>query len=1710
MSAKLTIPIPVWLDRFFTWPLMLYRKLKFGCAFRKIYLGDGVYTILDPADYYRLRRFNWYLQGNGTNLYAARNVRISPTKTKKVYLHREIINAPRGLVVDHKNCTSLDNRMANLRLATISQNACNTRRNKAGASSKFRGVSLEKRINKYVAVICHQRKRYHLGTFTSEIDAARAYDAAARKYHGEFASLNFPDENCLPPERCTLNEIRFTRYASRNPLSAVRCTLNAENIILKKPEKSLYCAQRRGNTKVTEPAMAEEKQDLISSQRDTRYGVEPLRDKRPLSIGIDIGSTSSDCVVLDDDGRIVLSDYRRTKGRPIETFRAQLADVFSRINPADVTFIAATGSAARLPAKMLGIPFITEVAAQAAAISHLYPQISDATVIEMGGQDSKLIFLHKQPGVGRVRDFALNTVCAAGTGSFLDQQADRLGIKIEGEFGRLAMQSKNVPRMAGRCSVFAKSDMIHLQQQATQVEDILAGLCLALARNLKSNLGCGREFVKPIVFTGGVAANDGVARAIAKVFDAKTDEILVPKEHFFTGAIGAVLVAKKRIAEDAERKTETKSLLDEIDSYIKKQGAALQNAPRREPLQKPVLPPPKSRVYTELLEQADGPIEAYLGVDVGSLSTNVVVMDKQKRILSKAYLMTAGRPLDAIRQGLEMVGKEVAGKVEILGAASTGSGRYLTGDLIGADVVINEITAQATGAAIVNPAVDTIFEIGGQDSKYISLNNGVVVDFEMNHACAAGTGSFLEEQAQRLGISIKDEFAQLAFASKSPIKLGERCTVFMESDLLSYQQQGAGTEELVAGLSYSIVANYLNRVVGRRKIGDNICFQGGTAFNKAVWAAFEKVTGKPIMIPDHHEVTGALGAAAIAAEHMEQVGRQSGQKQKSKFRGFENLIGAEYTVESFMCEHCPNNCEIKKVEIANSEPLYYGSRCDRYNLKKSKVKKSRFDAFGYRQKKMLECAGIGETANKGRKGTIGIPMGLASWQLLPMFSQFFEELGFEVVLSGNTSKETIRKGVESVTAQPCFPVKVAYGHVGQLIDKGVDYIFLPSIVSMTAGFEENKHSHLCPYVQSFPYQAQAAFGNKLGKTKLLICPIRLGEGDKLAKKTFIGLGKKLNISSSLTSRAMKKGFEAQRAFEQSLQEKGKEILENIGADEKLFVLVSRPYNGCDEGVSLQLPKKLAEIGVEMIPLEMLDLKDATLGDESLHKSVYWSYGQKILRAAEIIKRDRRLFAIYLSNFSCGPDSFLMTFFKEIMGEKPCLQLEIDEHSADAGVITRLEAFFESLKNYKGQRTEDGGRKTEQITQKKGKRTLYIPYMSDTAYGLAACLRGHGQPAEVMPIADEAALMQGRTFTSGKECLPCAITSGEMLKVLGREGVEPKGAAFFMPATSGPCRFGMYHCLHKQILRYAGADEALLIAPNQDSRFYDQFVESLNGTGTISFMKDIWTSVVGIDLLQKLILRIRPFAVEPKEAQQVYEKCLGKWITAVEGRGRLADKVRLMEEFAEEFAKVKLDTSVQKPRIGVVGEIYVRNHPFANMNIIRRLEELGAACDLASLAEWIYYTNFTRGNTARRRGQFKNLFDNKIQDFFQHRIERALAEPLERRFGRLAEHHIEHVIELASDYIDPSFEGEAILSIGKIVEYYKEGMGGVVNVMPFTCMPSTIVSTQTRRLSGDCGEMPILNLSFDGQEDATLTTRLEAFVEQVGARQKVGVGELVAI
>jgi len=1406
--------------------------------------------------------------------------------------------------------------------------------------------------------------------------------------------------------------------------------------------------------------------------------------KQRLALGLDAGSVAVKAVVVDEAGRLVAQVYRRMQGRPVEVM-AEVLEAIVREYGDWFQVIAGTGLSGRLICQLLGVPFVNEVICQAAGVRHLHPEVR--TIIEMGGQDSKLILLPEGGGeTAQVLDFAMNTNCAAGTGSFLDQQASRLGIAIEEEFGRLALCSRNPPRVAGRCSVFAKSDMIHLQQRGTPVHDIVAGLCLGLARNLKSNLGRGRELPRPIAFCGGVAANAGVVHAVRTAFELSDGELIVPACHACTAALGAALIARRRTAGDAS-------------PLVRLNPAALR-ARFNEPavgggLLPPLLAPGNGRDGTmpglpgrgELeARAAAGPIDAWLGLDVGSISTKVAVIDADGQVIAKVYLMTAGRPIEAVGQALDAIARQVGGLVRIRGAATTGSGRYLTGDLIGADLVINEITAQATAAAAIDPEVDTIFEIGGQDSKYISLDHGVVVDFEMNHACAAGTGSFLEEQAERLGISIKQQFGELAMASRAPVRLGERCTVFMESDLLSHQQRGAAREDLVAGLAYSIVSNYINRVVGHRRIGQRIFFQGGTAFNRAVVAAFERVSGRSITVPPHHEVTGAIGAALLARRHQEQAGRTT-----SEFRGFD-AVRRGYDVRTFECDGCSNNCEISEVSFPGRPTLYYGSRCDRYNVKKQTPTQSRLpNLFAERQRLLLEHANITARRRDGRP-TVGIPLALSNYQLLPFWGTLLSELDVNVVVSPASTAAIIRRGIEAVVSTPCFPVKVAHGHVLELIERGVDYVWLPSVVSMPREEGGGDFNQLCPYVTSIPNQIVAAI-EKPGQTVKVLKPaVRFQEGPRSIRKSLAGVCGSLEVSVARLRRAVDRAWQAQLDFEEACRRRGREVLAALEPDQRAVVIVSRPYNGCDSSVSLDVGGKLRRLGVLPIPMDFLDLRPTGETDDRVLAQMYWKYGQRILRAAQIIRDDPRLSAVYLSNFGCGPDSFLISYFKRIMAPKPSLVVEIDEHSADAGVVTRLEAFLESLR-HAAQRPV--GRRVPLYPLANGNgqaRTLYIPWMGDQAYALAAAFRGCGQPAQVIPIADETSIEIGRRHCSGKECLPCIITAGDMVRLTQRADFDPASSAFFMPGGSGPCRFGQYNAMHKLILADLGLGDVPIISPAHDRDFYRQMKRIDPNVTRLA-----WTGICAVDVLSRALLAVRPYENEPGTADRVYQAALEEVCAMLERR---ADDYRIAE--ALELAAARLAAlrgGPPRPRIGIVGEIYVRHHRFANNDLVRQLEGLGAEVVMPGIAEWIHYNNWTRMAQAASHRDLRSWIGNYVQDRIQRKVYRHMEAAMA---AVLAGHHeptTEDLLELAEPYLDRSFEGEAILSIGKMVELCRQGVQGIINVMPFSCMPSTIVSAVARQVQSRLDGLPILSISYDGQQDPTLLTRLEAFVYQAQVR-----------
>lgn len=1460
--------------------------------------------------------------------------------------------------------------------------------------------------------------------------------------------------------------------------------------------------------------------------------------------GIDAGSVSVKAAVLNERGEIIFHEYRRHLGRPAKVAAELLGKLLERWPELTVAF---TGAQARETAERLGAAHVSELAALAEGMRRCHPDVR--SVIEMGGEDAKFLVLED----GALRDFSLNSVCAAGTGSFLDQQAARMRLSVE-EFAALAAESENPPRIAGRCSVFAKSDMIHLQQIATPLRDIAGGLCFSVARNFLGAIVRNRPMPGRIAFAGGVALNRGVVRAFRELLGDQPgpDGLIVPEPPTVLTAAGAALRA------EAEGTLTVPDL-----SRLSGSPSGPSSDPSSDPSSEMSVSASRAAsVHQPLSERGDGfslrhlcgeedsgtvhlpedgsSVRAWLGIDIGSISTNLAVTTDDGTLVAKRYLRTAGRPIEAVLTGLREIGGELferfpdgegGSRVRVAGVGTTGSGRYMIADFVGADVVRNEITAQATAAVFIDPSVDTIFEIGGQDSKYIRLKGGVICDFEMNKACAAGTGSFLEEQAEKLDVDVKGEFAELALQASAPCRLGERCTVFMENSLMDALQRGADRSDLLAGLSYSIVENYINRVVAGRSVGRNIFFQGGTAFNKAVVAAFERYTGREITVPPNHDVTGAIGMALIARDHMlEPAGGPEAAAAESGFRGF-GLADRRYEQASFECRGCDNRCEINRVRIEGEKDwLFYGGRCEKYDIRR-RVPNRTEDLFAFRSAKLFaehrsREAAFAERGRSARRGKIGLPLVFFQHDYLPFYATLLWELGFQPVVSSappassngspwkGTGQRLIDLGVKASLADTCFPVKAAMGHVRSLLDQGISRIFLPSFVNMAPDGDEYESGQACPLTQSFPYQVRAAFP----EAEVVAPVIRLPDGRmgmlRETARAFSDLGDDTGwpelrfLGDFELGRALRKAARAQREFREALLKKGETVLSDVERrGERALVIIGRGYNAFDPGMNLDIPGKLSTLGVRAIPADFLP-------EPSIHgdwPDLYWRSGQRILRAARTVRENDRLHPLLIGNFSCGPDSFIHQFFQRELHGKPALHIEIDEHSADAGVITRCEAFLDSIaaREAASRQTEqvpaggasperDGGEAARSVRagerkafSRSGRRVVYIPRMCDHAECMRTALEACGVDAVVLPQTSPEAVALARKHVSGKECYPFAVTTADMLGKAAEEGFEPGRSAFWTFGGTGPCRFGQYNILQRMILDDLGLEDVPIFSPEQDVALYREL-----GLIGGDFTRITWRGVVSTDMLTRCLHESRPYEREPGSADELYAQALAR--TASEVAGPEDRFLRVLGEIRRDFENLPR-LSGKKPRIGVVGEIFVRSNRFSNEELIRGIEALGGEAWLAPIDEWGYYVNWcSKRNALKRWWRIGDILRVVLTD----RVQRGMGRRIEHAFGDLlATGHTpptSEIIRRALPYLHHSFRGEAVLSVGAAAHMIEDGAAGIVNAMPFGCMPGTVASSLLRPLCDSHG-VPTVTLAYDGSASPATAMQLEAFMAQVRGR-----------
>ncbi|SMC16982.1 CoA-substrate-specific enzyme activase, putative [Desulfacinum hydrothermale DSM 13146] len=1011
---------------------------------------------------------------------------------------------------------------------------------------------------------------------------------------------------------------------------------------------------------------------------------------RTLDVGVDVGSVSINCVVVEDGDRVVWeAPYRRHFGLVIPETRGLLQSVLDRFGGEAVRSVSFTGVHGERLARLLSAPYEVETVAQVLGAVHVVPGVR--TIISIGGQDACLFQLDYDGDQWYLEAFNMNGPCASGTGSFIDQQGERLATSLYGprfemsqekiqktldDFIRLGLQYTNPAPVACRCTVFTKSDMIHLQNKGEPLPNIIAGLHFGNAANYVSTIVANRQVREPIVFIGGMASN----RLQVEAFRRYYPSLQVPPHHTCLGALGAALQAHRA------------GLSNRVELDLLAEGSAgeaLESFPRA---------PRLELHHTRFDPQNDlepwgrvekNPLPVFLGVDIGSTTTKYALIDGDGVIRHKCYVQTQGKPIQVTRRLLQTLLGEVGSRVRILAVATTGSGRNVVGDFLDADLVMDEITAHARGAVAVDPLVDTIFEIGGQDSKYIRIDNTHPLDFDMNKVCAAGTGSFLHELANKMKINIVGEFQEIALSAQNPVHLAERCTVFMESDLFGYYQKGARRDDLIAGLCYAVVHNYLNRVVGKRRIGQRIMFLGGPSLNKAVVAAFERVLNRPLIVPRHREVMGAYGAALAVKEALER-GEVS-----PKERDLERLAQAQVSFVESVCRAdraCHNECKLKIYDFAGRKSVW-GGDCGRYEVSHHRGPKAEnafeirrrlfgeaLDAWAVRADEMerssdsQEAAWKSPSARNASRPTVGVPLGLHALEWGPFWVRLLAGLGLRVVVSPPTDTRMVRAGLESMTAETCFPVKVFHGHVRFLAHK-CHYLFLPNVIDMP-GPRPDEAGMFCPLVESSQYMVRAALG--LDDGHIIRPTLYLREGpDALAPAVHRSLPASLGCSPEQVARAVRQAWDYQKTFRERLLEAGRDYLERIPHGEPVWIITGRPYNLHDSRLNLQLGRHLARLGIWAMPADMIAVDDEDLSD---FPRMYWGLGARILRTAKKIARTPTWFGVHMTNFSCGADSFLEHFYKHVLTHKPALILELDEHSAVAGMLTRVEAYRNVVKN----------------------------------------------------------------------------------------------------------------------------------------------------------------------------------------------------------------------------------------------------------------------------------------------------------------------------------------------------------------------------------------------------------------------------------------------
>lgn len=1467
-----------------------------------------------------------------------------------------------------------------------------------------------------------------------------------------------------------------------------------------------------------------------------------------LWVGVDVGSTTVKIAVVDPEtSKLLHYTYQRHNAMQAQKVYEVLREAHG-LFPEKNFRVAFCGSGGQPFADATKAFFVQEVVANALAVRNTYP---DARVaIELGGQDAKVVFFEKDRTTGKLiaSDMRMNGVCAGGTGAFIDQVAELLRIKTEA-FEGFAKRGQKVYEISGRCGVFAKTDIQPMLNNGVAKEDIALSSFHAIAKQTIGGLAQGMEIKPPVIFEGGpLTFNPTLVRAFKERLGINDEQAIVPEHSEVLVAMGAALSLGSMFGNQEclyRREGSLDALIhfNEVRQAENKAKASADLFFKNDEEYKQFLEDHKMAGNHYPQPPSGSTLNVYLGIDAGSTTTKFVLLDETNQVVDGFYASNDGEPLAVLKRALNDLAdryEEYGCKLNILGVGTTGYGEQLFAKAVHADYHTVETVAHANAAQMICPDVSFILDIGGQDMKAISVQDGVVTGIILNEACSSGCGSFIETYARSLGIPM-EKIAELAFNAKSPSQLGSRCTVFMNSSIITEQRDGKQPEDIIAGICRSIINNVFTKVIRIRNLntlGKKVVVQGGTFKNNAVLRAFEQYTGLKPIRPERPGEMGAIGIALLTKKFMEEK-RMSDPTIQTKFIGLEAMRNFSWHNQpGQLCQYCTNHCSRTIVTFSDGQSFVTGNRCERGEVTADPNDPATKKLIAEINKKMQAVPDMIKRTNQllvkdyapqilvPQNGkTIGIPRVLEFWASLPFWKAFFTSLGYTVVVSRQSDYKLFESGLHSVPSDTvCFPAKLVHGHVLSLIDKKVDRIFFPMMVALPSDHTKFTATSVCPVVQGYPNICKNTDAPEKNYGIPMDQPIFHWFNAKLRKsQTVEWFHEHWSLDKKLLSKAVAEGEKALNAYRTTLLEEGQKILDDVRARNSFAVVIAgRPYHA-DTLINHNIASHFTAMGIPVLTTESLP----GVYDQDVPKAtrveIKNTFHLRMLGATMIAAKDPNVELAQIVSFGCGHDSILTDEMMRMLhrdSNKEMLMLKLDEGDARGPVGIRVKSFIETVKARRAAELPDKPESHEPLyhtpftAEDKAKRKILVPNLSP-AFGVLAAeyIKAQGYIAESLPLADREAIELGKKYVHNDICFPCQVNIGENLKWLkDHPEVKQTEVSVGLAKNCENCRAVQYAVLARKALDEAGFHDVSIITTGTDNKgMHPGFQLGLH------FRLHMLWGIATMDCLETMYRACRPYEVVKGSTQKVYDHwmpLLMRMIAILKPTELAYPKnvIEMLEACIEAFNGIEVDRSVRKPRVAVLGEILMNYHPSANGYVEEYLMNNGMEVYLPGMMDFFRVDEVVRG-IKLKRGFSANPINDKIVGGITAKVYTHAVETVHKVMHKfkLYEHHADcyELVDLVGDIIDPSYNtGEGWLIPGEILYNAKRGINSFIILQPFACLANHISGRGlTKAVKERCPNIQVLSLDYDPDTSfANIENRLQMLIINARELEKANKGK----